>query len=713
MPDEIEPALSGAVEQAVLVHQPAAEPTLSRAAVERAARLVPLLVRLQEALAPPAAERLAQAPVADALDAVTEIFGAGAFRLGALAAGDYGVELAGPGDEGADGVTAAPDVAAVASVLNQIAGAARRGDAEVAIDPAILAEVHVALPPTAELFLGPTAARAGQRPGSGWLLGLHAPAGASLGRFAHALGAPLTEALGDLAEAERRLAPETETVDVAFTPSPALGDLAAHPKIGGRTLALSRWNAADDLAARDLDLVADPSAPEDLALRTARGELVRPAPLARIRSATAPQGAFRLLAGWSLQRQHAPWALPLGPLAALSFVPRLTLDGFVVAPATWRLPTSTSRAALARWRQDLGVPRLVQVGTGDELLPVDLDATAAPADLAGQERVFEIWPPVGATADRDGRRIEAVVMVVDAPEPDTTRMHVEAAGAARALERVAPPTELGPAQGWRTFKLFGATARRDELLCDAIVPAIRAGLAGREIDRWFFLPYVDGPGRRPHLRLRVHGPGAPAAFEARLSAALGPSRSRGAWATMETSDYFPERGRFRRDELPSLHAIFESDSELCAALLDGGKEDEAFERIVLAARAADALARGLGFDLEARLALALERRRAAEAASALDDEARRAANAAFRTVGRGLREALSAEPAGPFAEHVRRVADAAHALPAGGASRLAPTLLHLGAVRLLGPDPDGERLGYTFWQRTVEGLSRQRGPRRP
>jgi hypothetical protein len=31
-------------------------------------------------------------------------------------------------------------------------------------------------------------------------------------------------------------------------------------------------------------------------------------------------------------------------------------------------------------------------------------------------------------------------------------------------------------------------------------------------------------------------------------------------------------------------------------------------------------------------------------------------------------------------------------------------LLHLSAVRLVGPDPDAERLGYTFWERTLEGL---------
>ena len=31
--------------------------------------------------------------------------------------------------------------------------------------------------------------------------------------------------------------------------------------------------------------------------------------------------------------------------------------------------------------------------------------------------------------------------------------------------------------------------------------------AAAEIDAWFFLRYLDGPGARPHLRLRAHASG--------------------------------------------------------------------------------------------------------------------------------------------------------------------------------------------------------------
>ena len=75
----------------------------------RAAALAPLLFRLQEALTPPAAERTPAAALADALDATTEVFGAGAIDLEAFGVGDYGVTAADdPGDESAGGGAVAP-----------------------------------------------------------------------------------------------------------------------------------------------------------------------------------------------------------------------------------------------------------------------------------------------------------------------------------------------------------------------------------------------------------------------------------------------------------------------------------------------------------------------------------------------------------------------------------------------------------------------------
>jgi lantibiotic biosynthesis protein len=711
----------------VLTLRPRKTPRLERAAVARAARLVPLLCRLQEALAPPLGERFAARVWNDVFDASTEIFGAGAFALGPLAAGDYGVDAEDANAEAIADATGAPAPPALLVLLcDAIAEAARTKRREATLDltglEAALADLEgTPLPTTAELFLVPAPRPTGSPAGTGWLLGLHAPAGASLGRFVHALGAPLAAACAEIAAAERRLRPDEERVDVAFAPSAALADLGTHPAVRPRALALSRWSAAGgDLVAGDLELEADPSDPQALALRgpgpagTAR--TIVPSPLLRARSATAAPGAPQLLVGWSLQRQHAPWAFTPGPLGDLAFLPRLVVDGFVIAPASWRLPPAlcgareadggprTSRTAgspaLRRWRREAGVPRMVQIGEGDELYPLDLQAPGAAADLAGYDRVFEIWPPLEAVVDSDGRRVEAVVAVVD----DEARVETPLAPSTPRPGRVPPPRQQPPLGGWRTFKLFGAAARQDALLAGSVVPAVTDARAAGEIDGWFFLRYLDGPGARPHLRLRAHAPdGDPEAFERRLRRALAPARAAGALVSLETGDYFPERGRFFDGALPAVHAIFESDSETVSTLL----ADPELDRIPALPLLFDALARGLGLDLAARHALGRERRRAAEAWTRLDAEARKESDAAFRQHARQLRAGLGATPP-PFGHHEARVVAAAGALTEADRARLLPTLLHLSAVRLIGSDPDAERLGYTFWERTLEGLRKSR-----
>ncbi|HSY38681.1 MAG TPA: thiopeptide-type bacteriocin biosynthesis protein, partial [Polyangia bacterium] len=674
----------------MLTLHPRKTPRLERAAVVRAARLVPLLCRLQEALAPPLAERFSTRVWNDAFDASTEIFGAGAFNLGSLAAGDYGVD-AEDAEAVADTAVAAPPPALLVLFCDAIAEAARTKRREATLElPALeaaLADLEgTPLPPTAELFLVPAPRPTGAPAGTGWLLGLHAPAGASLGRFAHALGAPLAAACAEIAAAERRLRPDEERVDVAFAPSAALADLCTHPPIRPRTLALSRWSAGGgDLAAGDLELEADPSEPQGLTLRAlglaGTEQTIVPSPLVRVRSATAAPGAAQLLVGWSLQRQHVPWAFTPGPLADLAFLPRLVVDGFVIAPASWRLPPALRQGpksagggrALGRWRRAAGVPRMVQVGEGDELYPVDLQAPGAAAELAPYGRVFEIWPPLESVVDRDGRRVEAIVAVVDEevpPAPPTPRPG-----------RVPPPRQEPPLAGWRTFKLFGAAARQDVLLTGTILPAVTEARAAGEIDAWFFLRYLDGPGARPHLRLRAHAvDGEPEAFERRLRRALAPARTAGTLVSLETTDYFPERGRFLAGDLAAIHAIFESDSEAVSSLL----ADPELDRIPALPLLFDALARGLGLDLGARHALGRERRRAAEAWTGLDAEARKESDAVFRHHARTLRAALGAEQASNplLGHHQARVAAAAGSLTETDRARLLPTLLHLSAVRL-------------------------------
>jgi len=98
-------------------------------------------------------------------------------------------------------------------------------------------------------------------------------------------------------------------------------------------------------------------------------------------------------------------AFSWGALAGLSFLPRVVLDGFVVAPASWRVPAAVEiarPAALARWRRQNRVPAAVQAGEGDELLYLDLRAAGACADLARL---------LAAESSRSGHRSMTCLMV--------------------------------------------------------------------------------------------------------------------------------------------------------------------------------------------------------------------------------------------------------------------------------------------------------------
>jgi thiopeptide-type bacteriocin biosynthesis protein len=634
---------------AVLVHE--GEVTLSRAVVERAAALAPLLFRLQEALVPPISECVLDS----ALIATEEIFGAGAYDLGALALGRFGTPLA-------DGETtpASEHCGVVRQIVDAITAALTTGKREIRLDSDRLSGADVALPATFELVLAPTR-------GEDWLVGLHAPAGASWGRFLHAVGAPLVEAMQPLVDLPG-------SADVDFAPSLHLGDVTAHPPLREQAIALSSWpDRALPLSSLELALDSARGAPT----LQGNGATVVPSPSWRVRSTTAPRGMARVVVGMSLVRQYRPWALHLGRLAGLAHVPRIVIDGFVVAPASWRRPHPLDRETLRRWRDELGVPDVVQAGEGDELQLIALDDDDAAEQLARLPgEVFEVWPPLDASIDAGGRRIEAIVAVIadDAPPP-------------APLERVPLPGET--AHDWHTWKIFGAADRADRVLHGAIAPAIADAIAAREMDGWFFLRYVDGPGRRDHLRLRVHA-SSDELFAARLADALAPARAAGDVVTVERAEYQREVGRYGADAIDAVERVFQSDSALVLAL---AAEDA--DPVELLVASYDALAAGAGLDEPARHALA-QRRRAAYGLDR-DDEL----VGEYRARQKSLRALLSS-PSAPFTAHTTRVAAALAPLAPERRASLLPALLHLAAVRL----GAREEAAFYLWERTRESLAR-------
>jgi thiopeptide-type bacteriocin biosynthesis protein len=682
--DRLEPA------GAALLHQGRA--LLSREVVARAAALAPVLFRLQEALAPPAAERDLGRELAERLATLAELLGAGPFDLGGLATGAYGDALSAV--EEAPPAATPPEAPLLAHLVDALTGAARAGEDVVELDPAALDELLAPADPPAtfELILTP-APRS-----TDWLLGLHAPAGASWGRHAHALGAPMTAALAELAAAE--ISVGLPAADVSYAPSADLADLCAHPPARRSALALVGWPEGEAMTARQLALSIDPALPPAL---WRHGEPVHPSPLHRVRSTTAPAGLYQLLAGWSFVRQHAPWALAWGALGDLPRLPRVRLGGFVISPASWRIPAGDALkgAGLRRWRAAGQVPRHVQVGTGDELLLVDLDAPGAARDLARHAgaRAHELWPPLEALVDEGGRRIEAVVAVV----VDDERVVPDAAHVV--------PTRSAP--HWTTFKLFGAEERQDEVLLAAVSPLVAEGQASGAVDRWHFLRYVEGT--RHHLRLRVRAEVERGAelFARRLRALAEPLRLAGDLVAIETAEYFPEAARYGGSEtLAVVERLFELDSELVLRMLSidaQAVEPLDGDRVEWLVRGLDALARGLGLELEVRQALAARRRAAHLPAStpALDADYRARQRRLAAALAGGAADPLTA-PLDAYALRAQAIAGALSPAALAALLEALPPLLHVNAVRLLGARPDEEAAAYLFWERALEGLAARR-----
>ncbi len=270
------------------------------------------------------------------------------------------------------------------------------------------------------------------------------------------------------------------------------------------------------------------------------------------------------------------------------------------------------------------------------------------------------------------------------------------------------------------MRLYGAVERQNNVLFEAVGPAVRAALDAGEIDAWFFLPYLDEPGRRHHLRVRAHARSERKAdaFSRRMRRTLAPLCARGDVVRVETGGYFREAARYGGATL--MHAVerlFQASSELVLAALQaedqGALQDD---RVALAVRAADAMASGLGLELEERRGLARQCCEACGRAGLLDEEH---ARQEYRRRSRQLFTWLAGKDDDVLAPALLSLKESAASVAASldGDPRLTlqrklPILLHVQAVRLAGVNPGAEAFAYSLWHRALDGIAARAGGRR-
>lgn len=548
------------------------------------------------------------------------------------------------------------------------------------------------------------------------------PAGSTSGRFAGLLPGT-TERLAGLTADLGGAAP----VEITFPPSvDRAANLMLAPRTGCYEIPVGTFPRDTPLELRDLEIFSDGQRLRLLHAGLARE--LRPVAHHLVDLTTQAPVEARFLLELGRSGAWRPWSW--GPAGRLPALPAVRTGRTVLAPATWRpgpdLADCTCSAAewdrrFDRWRDTYSVPDVVDAGTGDERIELDLSARVHRDllhTLLRRERRTNLTalPDArsgggGSPADQDGwlagRRSELVLALLPAaPSP-----------------RPAPPLprrSRDGAEDWLFVAVRCTPTHELEILLEHLPALVRALPA--LVDRWFFVRYRHP---HPHLRLRFH---VAASDRRELSRQVLPLihdwtrtlRVLRLAGPMTVHDHDPEIERYGGQQATAaVEQLFCADSvaalELLPALTSGQLGID--RAVVLAANHVDLL-HGLRDPAltadEPVWASPLEwpghsgsNRRGREALT-------RAAVAAIDPFA--VREQIRAGLGDTVAEawHRRAPAVAAYGrelhrsdvVSAGDVARRA--VLHMSANRLLGPDREVETLSYALARTAIRARTGRR-----
>jgi thiopeptide-type bacteriocin biosynthesis protein len=453
------------------------------------------------------------------------------------------------------------------------------------------------------------------------LEGCVGPSGArALGRFTH--GDPeLRAAVEAHLRAEEALDPEAIFAEIVHLPQGRHGNILSRRKLRPYEIEyLGRSSAPPDYRIPVTDLTVSLGGREDgVVLRSRRlGRRVRPRLTTAQNFHSFGISLYRFLCLLQADATAGNVAWQWGPLAAAPFLPRVETGRLVLSLARWRLSQPElgglrARDDAARFRalqvlrEHRGMPRLIGLADGDNVLPVDLDNVLSVESCLAllktrDEAVFvELWPPPDELCARgpEGRYCHELVVPFVRSTPAKTVPGGRAAPAAEV------PRTLPPGSEWLYGKLYCGGAVADRALRDVVSPLAAEVVGSGAADRWFFIRYADP---HEHLRLRFHG--EPDALreevQPRLEGALARLIEDG-WAWRLSFDtYEREIERYGGPEaIEHVERIFHADSDAVVELLAMFEPGEAGaeERWRMALCGTSMLLEDVGLDEEARLRL--------------------------------------------------------------------------------------------------------------
>jgi thiopeptide-type bacteriocin biosynthesis protein len=425
---------------------------------------------------------------------------------------------------------------------------------------------------------------------------------------------PLLARLSAQLRAEEAVRPGAVFAELVHLPEAGTGDLMVRPVLREYELpVLGRSGAPEDRQIPLRDLVVSLDRAERIVVRSRRLDReVIPRMTAPI-DATAEIGVVRFLCALQHQGTATDLAFRWGPLEALAVLPRVQAGRVILARARWRLfadalhglatPGAARFRAVQRLREELEMPRHVEIGESGRWLPLDLDSALCVEVLghvAGRRSevvLREQFPAFDelCAAGPDGRFVHELVIPFLRDDRTPT-----------ASEPVSPPARIArrflPGSEWLQADLHTGLGSADRVITELVRPWVADALMSGAADRWFFLRYA---GHDARLRVRVHGDPARLLGEAfpALQARAAALVEHGVIWNIGLDPYQRETERFGGPHgIEIAEHMFHADSDAVAAILEHLQGDAGeIARWQLTLRGIDLLLDDLGLDRRAKL----------------------------------------------------------------------------------------------------------------
>lgn len=605
-------------------------------------------------------------------------------------------------------------------LLDAVVRHAGAGSTQWQLDAADLAVLATADPGEFPDSVAVTASRSRVDESPAWVIhGVSGPAALSrIARFT-AADPELLEAARRFCEREEADRPEATYVDFIHQPPGRAANLAAHPSLRRHECPLFGVGAEEGEVVRLDDLRLTMRAGRLLLFSAGTGREVLPRLPSSYNYEISPFALVRFLGALQHGRARRDLGWDWGALGAAPVLPRVSVEGVVLAPARWRLsrrdlagilaadgPVALVRAAVAL-RDRHRLPQVVGITEDDLVLPVDLESPVLLEQLAAAARREDVVRLTEVYLDRrddllahgpEGSYAHEVVVPFHRPPTAPARVaQVDEVGAAqlgapfRATE-ADRPLVYPPSSEWLYAEVYCGSVDVDNVLV-----ALAEHLAAWRLNRWFFMRYETTAW---HLRLRMHGnPGyLLGTVLPTLRQVLDQDELAGRISRWTLDSYRPEVERYGGpDGLEVCHDLFHADSDSFLRLAVADCIDDPDLRWQLALRAGHDLLTSLGLGLAVRLRLVETARDRFRWEHAVDRPFLDAVGDRYRQ-HRGLVEEVLAPDWSPvpdvaeaMAERAERIAAAAGRLDSlwaeGRLNRpvtgIAPSLLHLTFNRFL------------------------------